>query len=620
MQTTSDQHTLNDAPQVRILILKQTNEESKNIQTQLEKVVLQLPQDVKYVIEEKMVKSTEKQTAEMINQDHYDIVIVSENVTLSAWKLTNQAVKPIYYLAGNVEDILNREIKETSFSGSIAINKDDKPLYRAAQGESNTPATQFNIASIVKMMTSIGIIRLVEDTLKIKYGPDVDIYKIPIQQLLPSDFAYKERFRDFTFHELLTHTSGLHDTQIFEPFYGSKELYFKNPIDFVESASSLYQHQSLETRGKQMYCNYGFFLLGLAIQAITGMTYYDFICQQVLMPAHMTHTQPSRGNAGTVAIPDVPESIFTLTAKPSWLQEMAADESDMELNLIAITANKLFNDLQKLIQSPSYSFVKQLESDFKQRLADMDDKYEKAFVELRNDLFRKIDVAYTLLGTRDTAGLYHFLYDDKEQQLIDTFHQLVAWEERNPKQSQKVAMLKELLGPNGLYNHLRKPIDILCSLQINLSIGHPAGCWFSTIEDLSAFTAALWNKDGPLNRYAQKMLEGAQAEILQFGYGYGLIVYEKDGINRRGHTGGAPGISTSCFTYPDQNMTVIALANNNGPAQIQLTDQIEKNLVCSSIRYLDRSVSPNAGMKLRDDIISVHHNKMSALNFQKKLT
>jgi Beta-lactamase len=195
---------------VRILILKQTNEESKSIQSQLESLVSQLPEAVTCEIDKKTVKNTEIETSDMINQSNYDIVIVNEDVTLSAWNLPSSAqpntpnAKPIYYLAGNVETILDREIKQTNFSGSVAINKDNKPLFRAAYGESNsftrnqnTPLTQFNIASIVKMITAIGVVKLVEDTLKTKYGTDVDIYNIPIQKLLPPDFTNKERFRDF---------------------------------------------------------------------------------------------------------------------------------------------------------------------------------------------------------------------------------------------------------------------------------------------------------------------------------------------------------------------------------------------------------------------------------------
>jgi CubicO group peptidase (beta-lactamase class C family) len=85
---------------------------------------------------------------------------------------------------------------------------------------------------------------------------------------------------------LLTHTGGTGD--IFGPEYEKNRLNLRTLADYVK----LYGARPLqfEPGARWEYSNYGFLLLGVLIERVSGQSYYDYVRQNIFRPAGMTST------------------------------------------------------------------------------------------------------------------------------------------------------------------------------------------------------------------------------------------------------------------------------------------------------------------------------------------
>jgi len=89
-----------------------------------------------------------------------------------------------------------------------------------------------------------------------------------------------------TIHHLLTHTGGTGD--IFTPEYEAHRLELRTLQDYVK----LYGNRGLkfEPGSRWEYSNYGFILLGVVIEKVSGQSYYDYVREHIYQPAGMTST------------------------------------------------------------------------------------------------------------------------------------------------------------------------------------------------------------------------------------------------------------------------------------------------------------------------------------------
>ena len=106
--------------------------------------------------------------------------------------------------------------------------------------------------------------------------------------------------------------------------------------------------------------------------------------------------------------------------------------------------------------------------------------------------------------------------------------------------------------------------------------GFAAGGGYSSVEDLLRFRHALWG---------YKLLSAASTELLTTGkvemgpitrYSYGFMDRNAGGERVVGHTGGAPGICSFLYMYPDSGYTVVVLTNNDDGCALVLDYLKEK--------------------------------------------
>lgn len=179
---------------------------------------------------------------------------------------------------------LARDAGADRFSGAVLVAYDDKPVFDSAYGFAdrarripNTLDTRFRIGSMNKMFTATAVLQLVQAG-KVKLDA-------PLATYLP-DYPNRELASKVTIHQLLTHTGGTGD--IFGPEFDSHRLELRTLADYVALCGS--RPLAFEPGSRWEYSNYGFVLLGVVIERVSGMSYYDYVATHVYAPAGMTST------------------------------------------------------------------------------------------------------------------------------------------------------------------------------------------------------------------------------------------------------------------------------------------------------------------------------------------
>jgi CubicO group peptidase (beta-lactamase class C family) len=179
---------------------------------------------------------------------------------------------------------LDATVSGDRFSGAVLIAKNSAPVFTRAAGMAdrerkvaNELSTRFRIGSMNKMFTAVAILQLVQAQ-KISLAD-------PLGKLVP-DYPNKNVATKVTVEHLLSHTGGTGD--IFGPEFDAHRDTLRTLDDYVR----LYGNRDLdfEPGSRWDYSNYGFILLGVIIEHVTGRTYYDWVDAHVFGPAGMTST------------------------------------------------------------------------------------------------------------------------------------------------------------------------------------------------------------------------------------------------------------------------------------------------------------------------------------------
>ena len=191
--------------------------------------------------------------------------------------------------SAKANDYLTVQAARAKFMGSVLVARDGKVLFERSYGSAevewevpNTPQTKFNIASLTKQFTGLAILQLAERG-KLKLEDAVSKY------YTDAPAAWEK----ITLYQLLTHTSGIPSPQglneyprgIAQPYTPTELIAIvrNKPLDFAPG-----------TRRK--YSNSGYILLGYVIEQASGLTYADYIRQNIFEPLAM-HDSGYESNA-----------------------------------------------------------------------------------------------------------------------------------------------------------------------------------------------------------------------------------------------------------------------------------------------------------------------------------
>jgi D-alanyl-D-alanine carboxypeptidase len=179
---------------------------------------------------------------------------------------------------------LDKATAADQFSGAALVAHDGKPIFAQAYGMAdrekkipNKLDTQFRIGSMNKMFTAVAVLQLAQAG-KLQLTDT-------LSKFLP-DYANKDLASKVTIHHLLTHTGGTGD--FFGPEFDAHRLELKTLNDYVK----LYGKRGLEFEpgSKWEYSNYGFLLLGVVVEKVSGQSYYDYVREHIFKPAGMNST------------------------------------------------------------------------------------------------------------------------------------------------------------------------------------------------------------------------------------------------------------------------------------------------------------------------------------------
>jgi len=181
------------------------------------------------------------------------------------------------------------------FSGVFSVANEQGILFEKCCGFRNKSEdlpndrnTAFGIASGTKLFTGLAICKLIDAG---KLSLDDKLWDI-----VPFDLGQINK--QISIHHLLTHTSGIGD-YIDEENPNAVEqmlaLYKQYPVYLWERLEYYLPMitplpQKFEPGVRFGYSNAGFVLLGLVVEAITGIPYQQFVSEEMIRPLNLLHT------------------------------------------------------------------------------------------------------------------------------------------------------------------------------------------------------------------------------------------------------------------------------------------------------------------------------------------
>lgn len=166
---------------------------------------------------------------------------------------------------------------------AVLVAQEGRPLLRKAYGMANLelgvplrPEMVFRIGSVTKQFTAAAILMLLEEG---KLALDD-----PLEKFLP---GYPVHGHTITVEHLLTHTSGIQSYTGMPDFEKvmTRDMTPTEMVDFFKG-----QPMEFAPAKRYNYNNSGYFLLGVIIEKLAGVSYAEFLQQRIFDPLEMKNT------------------------------------------------------------------------------------------------------------------------------------------------------------------------------------------------------------------------------------------------------------------------------------------------------------------------------------------
>jgi CubicO group peptidase (beta-lactamase class C family) len=188
-------------------------------------------------------------------------------------------------LANRVAQAVQPYLAQDQFPGiSVAVVNDGQVALAQGYGLSNVATgtaakanTRFDIGSVTKTFTAVGVLLLYQESQGTSHALNLNA---PISDYLHDTKSFKlpAKWSQITTLELLNMTSGIKDVGGNQPWQSELRAIAKDPLLFTPGTESSYSDANYD-------------LLGELIQQWTGESYSTFIQNQILGPLGMSNTE-----------------------------------------------------------------------------------------------------------------------------------------------------------------------------------------------------------------------------------------------------------------------------------------------------------------------------------------
>ena len=186
--------------------------------------------------------------------------------------------------ASAMDSVFNEQLRNGLLMGNLLVAEKGKVVYQRSFGlrdiannQPNTPASAFGLASISKAFTATAVLQLKE---KGKLGLD-DRFA----HYFP-DFP----FPDITLRQLLTHTSGLPEYELFDSLAEKEPNRIFTNHDVIPALKLWSKGLYFKPGEGWRYSSMNYCLLALLIEKLSGETLPGYLAKHIYGPAGMQHT------------------------------------------------------------------------------------------------------------------------------------------------------------------------------------------------------------------------------------------------------------------------------------------------------------------------------------------
>ena len=187
-----------------------------------------------------------------------------------------------------IDEFFHKLHLKSGFNGNILVAKNGKIIYENALGwadhlrrDSLKIDSKFQLASVTKTMTSTAILQLMERG-KLRLDQDV------------KDFFPNFPYNGVTIKLLLTHRSGMMNYVYFiDDLYRKNHWNQRKGLTNTEAMNMIAQYKPNpfnKPDKRFLYNNSNFMVLGSIIEKVSGMSYAEYMNENIFKPASMSHT------------------------------------------------------------------------------------------------------------------------------------------------------------------------------------------------------------------------------------------------------------------------------------------------------------------------------------------
>lgn len=213
--------------------------------------------------------------------------LINFTITPKAFAQTGSRTKDIEATLPVIDEIFSNYAAQNHFPGFVyGLIADGKLIHTGQIGYANISSktiansnSAFRIASMTKSFTAMSILKLRDEgKLKLDDPAYLYIHEMKGQKYLTTDASV------ITIRNLLTHGAGFPEDNP----WGDRQLAKTDEelIAMINKGISFSNDPGL----KYEYSNMGFAMLGLIIKKVSGLTYEDYITNNILKPLGMLHT------------------------------------------------------------------------------------------------------------------------------------------------------------------------------------------------------------------------------------------------------------------------------------------------------------------------------------------